>query len=317
MRSDQIVTFFRDEQALGDRESRNQSRSPEKARLIMEKISDLGLSTAFPVDASFPPMDRRDLLRAHTPHYVDSFLHGHQPLCETNSLKWSQELVRAVLYSNSSLYHAINHVILNPQVITLSPTSGFHHAGPEEGSGFCTFSGQVIAALKVYEDHKLSGVFIDLDGHFGNSIEDTRAFSPDLNRAIPKGCNINPQGRHEEYIAHFRAQLADLQERVLNHEIGYVVFCHGADSHQDDDRGGQCTTEEWLTCSRMFYRWLKTVDSLRGEPLPCCLSLFGGYREDDYDSVINLHIADLVECLNIVGERTISFEPSVKKKSQH
>ncbi|MEZ6120508.1 MAG: hypothetical protein R3C28_28575 [Pirellulaceae bacterium] len=39
----------------------------------------------------------------------------------------------------------------------------------------------------------------------------------------------------------------------MNDEIHYVVFCHGADSHQDDDLGGQCTTGEWLECSVMFY----------------------------------------------------------------
>ena len=64
------------------------------------------------------------------------------------------------------------------KALTFSPTSGFHHARPEGGSGFCTFSGQVIASLKIYEEKKLVGAYLDLDGHYGNSIEDSRKLFP-------------------------------------------------------------------------------------------------------------------------------------------
>ena len=53
-----------------------------------------------------------------------------------------------------------------------APTSGFHHAMPDRGKGFCTFSGQVIAALKIYNKYKLSGAFIDLDGQKVDEIKD-------------------------------------------------------------------------------------------------------------------------------------------------
>jgi acetoin utilization deacetylase AcuC-like enzyme len=234
-------------------------------------------------------------------------------LCESNNLKWNTGLVEAVSYSNSSLYHSIKHTILNPDQITLSPTSGFHHATPSKGGGFCTFSGQVIAALKIFKEFQISGAFLDLDGHFGNSIEDSRQYCPELNYAIPKGCNINPQGTGREYLAHFRTQLKDLYQRVMDYEIGYVVFCHGADSHIDDDRGGQCSTAEWIECSKLFYEWLRDVDTTRGQPLPCSLALFGGYRKDNYDEVLGLHLADLEQCLRIACRRDVvrrSMKPS-------
>lgn len=305
MRANSIKTFYRPEQAIKEEQPLNDSRSPEKAKLLLERISQEGIKDAFPIEGNFPPFARADYLLAHDPNYVDAFLRGKLPLCESNNLKWNSDLVEAVAYSNSSLYHAIKYSVLNPAQITLSPTSGFHHATPSRGGGFCTFSGQVIAALKIFQEYGMSGAFLDLDGHFGNSIEDSRAYCPELNLAIPKGCNINPQGSGCEYVAHFRNQLQDLKERVMNYDIGYVVFCHGADSHVDDDRGGQCSTAEWLECSKLFYEWLRDVDSLRGEPLSCSLALFGGYRKDNYDEVLRLHLSDLEQCLEIACQRRV------------
>ena len=77
-------------------------------------------------------------------------------------------------YTNASLYHAIEHAVAHPEQVALSSTSGFHHARPTGGGGFCTFSGQVIAAVKIYREHRLVGAHVDLDGHFGNSIEDSQ-----------------------------------------------------------------------------------------------------------------------------------------------
>lgn len=305
MRADVIKIFYRPEQAIIEEQPLNGSRSPEKARLLLEKISQQGMSNAFAIEGDFQAFSRADFLLAHDSIYVDSFLNGIMPLCESNNLRWSLDLVKAVAYSNSSLYHAIKHTVVNPKQIALSPTSGFHHATPSRGGGFCTFSGQVIAALKIFGEHRISGAFLDLDGHFGNSIDDSRDYCPELNLAIPKGCNINPQGVGREYIAHFKNQLEDLKVLVMNYDIGYVVFCHGADSHVDDDRGGQCTTEEWLECSNLFYEWLRNVDSLRGDPIPCSLALFGGYRKDNYDEVLRLHLSDLQQCLQIACQRSL------------
>ena len=109
-------------------------------------------------------------------------------------------------YTNASLYHAIEHAVAHPEQVTFSPTSGFHHARPAAGSAFCTFSGQVIAAIKIFREHRLVGAYLDLDGHFGNSIEDSRTFVADLNQAIPPGCNINPDGDHADYLDSLNAE---------------------------------------------------------------------------------------------------------------
>jgi acetoin utilization deacetylase AcuC-like enzyme len=205
--------------------------------------------------------------------------------------------------------------LLHSQEVTLAPVSGFHHATPHGGNGFCTFSGQVIAAVRLWREVHCRTAFIDCDQHFGNSIEDSRFFVKDLAQAIPQGANLNPEGSHQAYLRDLRAQLKSLGERILQGEIDVVVFCHGADSHEWDDMHGQCTTEEWLEASRIVYEWVHDLDGRRGQLLPLALALFGGYRRDDFDSVLALHAADLVACLNILCGHHIPYAPRVKNRS--
>src|SRR5690606_12251584 len=118
----------------------------------------------------------------------------------------------------------------------------FHHATPDRGCGFCSFSGQVIASMKIYYEFGLSGAYLDLDGHYGNSISDSYDYVKDLDKAIPYGCNINPVDKGKRYIKDIKHRLKILEHKILNDEVHYVVFAHGADSHIDDDLSGQLTT---------------------------------------------------------------------------
>lgn len=305
-RAPHVAVFYDTRQICRDVEtSGSVSKSPLKPELVLSQLERLGISEALNI-RSFNPFDRQDFLEAHTRPYVEDFFAGRQPLCSSNSIPWSAQLAESVRYTNASLYYAQRAAIENPRQITFSPTSGFHHAVPHRGNGFCSFSGQVIAAVKLFREFKVSGAWIDLDAHFGNSIEDSRDTVSDLNRAIPPGCNLNPLGTHEDYLENLRIGLAHLKQRFLTGEIHWLAFAHGADSHRDDDIGGQgqLTTDEWLTASAMVYRWLRELDGDLGRPVPLTLALFGGYREDDYASVINLHVADFLTCLReLVNER--------------
>jgi acetoin utilization deacetylase AcuC-like enzyme len=295
-----IHVFYRPEQVLAIDSPENFSKSPQKPRLLLEFFSGHGLDRHFVRHDDWPRFHRKDFLLAHTPESVDAFFAGRRPLCESNGLTWSEQFADSVRYTNASLYHAIEHAVAHPEQITFIPTSGFHHARPTAGGGFCTFSGQEIAAVKLVREHRLVGAHIDLDGHFGNSIEDSRAFVTELNQAIPLGCNINPTDAHTGYLDSLKKHLADLERRLARGEVHYVVFAHGADSHEDDDLGGQCTTAEWVEASGLVYGMLERVGQQLGRPVPLTLALFGGYREDNYEAVLRLHTADLIRCLQIV-----------------
>lgn len=297
------------------------SRSPLKPMLLMKALNSLGFSEQLEIESNFTPFKNEDFKVAHTEEYVEAFFNGIEPLCSTNMLPWSKELGESVRYTNASLYHAIRYSILNPEQVCHSFTSGFHHAHPNGGSGFCTFSGQVIAAIKLYREFGVSGAVLDLDGHYGNSIEDTRGFADEINKAIPVGFNFAQlNGGNLDYYNSLLKALEQIETAVLENRIHYIMWCHGADSHDEDDLGGQADTKYWVKCSEAFYLWVNQLDekliALGRKPLPVTLSLFGGYRRDSYGSVISLHIKDITVCLNELCGHYIQYEVNVAEKSR-
>jgi acetoin utilization deacetylase AcuC-like enzyme len=307
-----IKTFYNPLQAVTSKVGF--SRSPEKPALLLQFLKDKNIfHDCFEIEPGFDPFQKEDFLIAHTQEYIDAFFAGEKPLASSNGLQWSSELLRSVTYTNSSLYHAIKHSVENPSQICFSPTSGFHHARPGSGSGFCTFSGQVIASVKLFRELGKRGAYMDLDGHFGNSIEDSRDVVAFLNDAVPEGFNFNPLSSGSAYIKDFERCLDRLDQAVNKKQIDYVVWCHGADSHEWDDLGSQCNTEEWFLCSKLFFEWAKQLKL--PHPLGIIITLFGGYRSgDDYNSVLSLHTGDLVICLNTLCNHDISYVPEVKPK---
>jgi acetoin utilization deacetylase AcuC-like enzyme len=313
MKNNKIDVFYDNRMVLLD-DSTNISKSPSKPKRLMEFINENNLHEHF-VIKPFEPFNKEDFYTAHYKEYVDGFFNGIEPYSNSNGLEWSEQFADTVRYTNASLYNAILNSIKNPDTVSFSPTAGFHHAEPDQGFGFCTFSGQVISSLKIYREFGLSGAYLDLDGHFGNSIEGSRYFTSDLNKAIPIGCNINPDYTGKDYVLDLKLRLKELKVEILEKRIHYVVFCHGADSHIADDFGRQCTTEEWLECSKIVYTFIKDIETEMGKPFPLSLSLFGGYRKDDYNSVLSLHLGDLVECLNTLCGNNIEYKVSVKPKN--
>lgn len=315
MRFSKLRSFYHEQMSPANLRGHNRCMSPRKPRLLWAYLRRMQLDQYFLRHQEFQPFSRDTFYLAHTRSYVDGFFAGEKKHTRGNNLQWSPDFAESVRYTNAALYEAIKWAVANPREITFAPVCGFHHAQPAQGLGYCTFSGQVIAAVKLYRQFGLRGAFIDLDGHFGNSIDDSRSFVANLNRAIHREYgNINPQGKHSQWVNDFRRQLGLLRDAVECNEVDYIVFCHGADSHEHDDTRGQCTTEEWMECAQIFYNFIARIDRKRAKPMPLTLCLFGGYRKDDYDSVLSLHTADLVCCLNTLCEQKIVFEPKVKKQ---
>jgi len=299
MRNQKIRTFYKKEMALNDIVAENYSMSPNKPKLFMDHVEKKDKKDLLIVDEDFDPFSREDFYIAHTKEYVDAFFDNIPNLNVSNKLKWTPEFADTVRYTNSSLYAAIKHSIDYPDIVSLSPTAGFHHAMPHRGFDFCTFSGQVIASAKIYQQYKLAGAYIDLDAHFGNSIGDSMNFVKDLDKAIVM--NINPEDYHDWYIKNLNRDLKILENKILNKEVDYLVFAHGADSTEDDDLGdGQLTDKGWVRVSEIVYNFINEIDLKLGRPIPLTLSLFGGYRRHDFDSVLDLHLTDIEKCHSIL-----------------
>ena len=334
MRNSTIKTFYNRRQVLDWNNNNSFSKSPSKPKLLLQFMKKQGFAKHFEIRSCFKPFSREDIMTAHTKNYVDDVFDGVGS-CSSNSVPWKPEFPETVQYTNASLYNAIRYANKHPEQVTFSPTSGFHHAHPDRGAGFCTFSGQVIASIKMYKLHKKSGAYIDLDGHFGNSIEDARNYfkknyytataddkrlkaNLDLvEKAIPSGFNINPQGVDKTYLDDLALHLAKLKKAVIDGKIHYIVFCHGADSHNMDDLGGQVNTSNWIKAAEMVYQMVNDIDAEMGRPVPFTMALFGGYRTDDYNSVLSLHTASITRALDMLCGTEIEYTPTVKEKSKN
>jgi len=270
------------------------SRSPEKPRLVMDELMSGFFAADISIHDDFPPFDNLEFLIAHEASYIESFFAGE--LTNNAGIEWSAEFAESVRYTNSSLYHAIKFATENENSLVLSPTSGFHHAGPSAGYGFCTFSGQVIGSVKRWRETGAVGAYLDLDGHYGNSIGDSVDFCTNVNEAI--AWNFNPCDYGESYVAEVRDAMIELETMVDAKAVDYLVWCHGADSHEDDDLGDNVNTEQWLECSEIFYSLVKRKRD-EGFNVPVVMALFGGYRADpvgvyeNYKFVVDLHVQDI------------------------
>ena len=302
MKNQKIKIFYKPQMAyVGDKKN-SYSNSPRKPRLFVERLKKReDFEDRFEIISNWKPYERQDFFKAHYARYVVDFFDGVKPKCESNMIDWSPDFAETVRYTNASLYEAIKHSYQNPDTICCSPTSGFHHAGPDGGSGFCTFSGQVIASVKMYEEFKAVGFYFDLDGHFGNSIEDTRrdkSFKKIVNKAIPKYANFNPRGEGKEYLKSLDDGIEKFIESAIAGKINYVVWCHGADSHKKDNLGHQVNTKEWIQCTKKFIVAVKRIENELGRPFPVSYALFGGYRKN-YEEVLDLHERDTEILLKI------------------
>lgn len=312
-----IKVYYQDDMIPKENPSKF-SYSPQKPKLLINHLFKLNLIDHFEIHDQWSPFTEEDFKEIHNPIYVNAFFNGFKPLSESNHMSWSKEFAETVKYTNASLYYAILDSIKSNS-LTLSPTSGFHHAQPNRGFGFCTFAGQVLASYKLYKEFGYVGAYIDLDGHYGNSIEDFKENSS-ISDIVSKSIkfNINPKYNHQEYISDLKANLKDLEIAISKNEIDYIVFCHGADSHEDDagwneNEQGQCSTEEWVECSKIVYSFIKEVREKYNKNIPLSLCLFGGYRHDNYDNVLNLHCKDLIQALNILYNHNIRDDLEITK----
>ena len=314
MKSPYLSTFYNPKMSLDQEFLTGYTLTPAKPRLIMEYLERKNLLDYFKIFGDWSPFNREEFYIAHTREMVDNFFDKGKTSRILN-IEWSPEYAESVRYENASLYHAIRHAVLHPAEVCFSPSSAFHHANPTRGALFCAFSGQVIASMKVYNELGFCGAYIDLDGHYGNSIDNSRDFVPNIDKAISPVCgNINIMASHQKYLDELKANLEVLQNEIVEGRVHYIVFCHGADSHEWDELASQLSTEEWVECSRIVYTFVRDLEISIGRQIPLILTLFGGYRRDDYNSVLSLHTVDLVTCLNTLCGHDINYGTEVKPR---
>jgi acetoin utilization deacetylase AcuC-like enzyme len=281
------------------------SPSARKPGILVKQWVDNNLPVE--VVSNFLPVTKEQFYRAHERDHVDAVLG-----CQKNNGFYNAipEIAASLPWTSGSMLAAAVHAWKN-KTITMSPTSGFHHATKNESMGFCTFNGLMVAALELLEQGAKKIGILDLDHHFGNGTTDIidwlgadwpskkektfhhYTFGGDervFHRIIAKGyvASIWKEGDAAE-------RWLKLLPSIVNGFDGcdIVLFQAGADPHVDDPHGGALTNEQFAIRDRLVFEGLTKMK------IPVAWNLAGGYQVP-LQKVLDIHTITLTECLKVL-----------------
>ena len=116
-----------------------------------------------------------ELLRVHTPAYIDEVLNQHI------STEWDGQ--RADLANLASLFvggtlTALDALLTGKTKLAIHFPGAKHHAQSDYSSGFCIFNDFALAADIASKDHGKNVIIIDIDAHHGDGVEHLTADNP-------------------------------------------------------------------------------------------------------------------------------------------
>lgn len=269
-----IDVFFSPKQ-LSNPESA--SPSPRKPEFVVADWVEQGL----PIRVVEPmPVSREQIALAHERNYVDGVLDCLLP----NGFRGRQKEVADSLPWTSGSFLSAARCALENGLAACSPTSGFHHAGPDSGYGYCTFNGLMVTALALKAEGKVSRIgILDCDEHYGDgSAEIIGKLGLDWIRHIS-----------EEYEGAASAQrFIDNLPAVVRGFAGYdlLLYQAGADQHIDDPLGGFLTTAELAERDRIVFSVAREIG------IPVVWNLAGGYQQP-LARVLEIHRNTMAACV--------------------
>jgi acetoin utilization deacetylase AcuC-like enzyme len=241
------------------------------------------------------PVARADLIRAHTPAYVDAVLGRTLDPAAVRRIGFSlteRVVLRAQLATAGTLLAAR---LALQEGLACNSAGGSHHARADQGAGFCVFNDVAVAASVLLAEGLVKQILVvDLDVHHGDGTAlifqgEPRVFTlsmhcddnwplekppSDLDVALPKGTG------DAGYLAVLDDCLPALLDQVRPDLVFYIA---GVDPHQDDRLGKLALTDQGLMA-----RERHVINAVRGRAIPLVTALGGGYGHD-VDAVARRH----------------------------
>lgn len=285
-----IPVFYVPSMSVAD----NPSFSPSagKPQRLVEYWQKQGLPISL---WQFGPLDRKQLWEAHDPRYVDDIL----GCCLNNGFgNRSEAVAQSLPYTSASMFEAARHALTYKRN-TCSPTSGFHHAGYQSASGFCTFNGLMVTAINLKKLGLASRIgILDCDQHYGNGTSEIiHRLHIDYVTHWTYGalyhCKIDvPSWKGGSVAKDFFPRLKTVLEDFKGCDV--LLYQAGADPHVDDPYGGTLTTDELRERDRIVFQWGKANN------VPIAWNLAGGYQEP-LQKVLDIHTNTLLEAITVGG----------------
>lgn len=281
-----LKVFYDDRQNVAVNDSF--SPSAGKPALVVKEWQRRGFDIEI---TSFGPVTREDFYLAHDKAHIDGVL----DLKRVNGFNNKSPAVAASLHwTTGSLVAASQHALAHKEN-ACSPTSGFHHADWWRTSGFCTFNGLGVAAMKLKEllpTGKKVGI-LDIDMHYGDGTHSIiKRYGMDYVRHYTFGGD-KPESEHWKGGPGAESWLRWLPSLVETFsDCAVVIYQAGADPHQDDPFGGALSDMQLRRRDEIVFGTLKRLE------IPCAWNLAGGYQQP-IQKVLDIHNATMEECLRV------------------
>tara|TARA_Y100000310_G_C20669541_1_gene809468 strand:- start:788 stop:1702 length:915 start_codon:yes stop_codon:yes gene_type:complete len=269
-------------------EANTPTASMRKLRPVAEAAEKAGYAEIIKTSTSKGIENK--LKKIHDPEYVDSFSTGVGNSKNSNGWDWTEEIRNGVFSINQGQLDAAKEALENG--IAANVAQGFHHAGPEHGSGFCTFNG---LALVASENPDKRVFVIDCDQHAGDGTSEFTEYMDNFAQVTINGssfgCKENERTRCitlPRIERDFGLYEDALQEgfRIMDKfEPDLVIYQAGADPHINDPLGNLGMTTE-----QMYYRDSVVFSRLKNSNVPTMFVLAGGYQEPVKKKLVPLHL---------------------------
>ncbi|MEM7808556.1 MAG: histone deacetylase [Planctomycetota bacterium] len=253
---------------------------PQSARALVE---DGTLARDRIIDPG--QVDERDLLRVHTPAYVESIRTGRFNELTAKKLGLPPSEALSVRSHNAVAGTIAAARFAMAEGIACNLAGGTHHAFPDSGQGFCVFNDVAVAIRTLQHEEPLLHAFVaDLDAHQGNGThaifaDDPYTFTYSLHvgrnypsAKVPGDLDV-PLDRWASAEAYFEAMEQTLPSAIERFEPDIVFYIAGVDPHAED-RFGQMK----LSTDDLGHRDERVIAVCRDWQIPTVVLYGGGYH---------------------------------------
>lgn len=283
-----------------------------KFRMVREAIESEGL----PVTIHSPePVSDQDLLRVHTPEYVEAIRTGRPlELAQSQKFPWSAGLAEAVRWTNGGCVAAVSAAL--DRGVAGNLASGFHHSHAAHGEGFCTFNGLIVALERARAEGRIRrALILDMDLHYGNGTASLLADRPDFHGlsiygnwykknlayrdvsqerapdtanswSIPVPAGSNGQQYLDLLVGSLKPAIERARPDILLYQAGADPYKEDPYSPLDLDHADLIARDRYV---------FETAHALG---LPVMWVLAGGYTKDT-SKVVRVHVNTAVACCEV------------------
>ncbi len=189
--------------------------------------------------------------------------------------------------------------------LACNTAGGSHHAGFNEGAGFCVFNDAAVAARYLQKKGYARRILIvDLDVHQGNGTADifkndnsVFTFSMHCKSNYPAkktksniDVELDDNLEDKKYLEILKKNLIYLNQESFD----FVFYIAGVDIHHDDRLGKLKITDDGIKSRDQI-----VVNNFFQQKIPLCGVLGGGYNKD-FNKLVELHSILHKSCAKII-----------------